>query len=152
MTPLVERDLILAPLASADSFLHAFFASRPVHERSGSRVVLRAGSLARPAIVTIERVRRQGDVTPRYSIRWEAEGGGPYPEFDGELIVEADEAYNGFWLILTGAYEPPGGLAGRAFDVTVGRRIASKTARDLLRDMRVEIETRYRTREHAKSS
>lgn len=95
MTLNVERDLILAPLASADRFLRAFFASHP-------------------AIAVVEPLRRPGDRTPRYSIHWEAEN-------DGELIVEADEAFNGFWLILTGAF-------------------ARSTARDLLREMRVEIE------------
>jgi hypothetical protein len=115
-------------------------------------VVLRAGKVAQPAVALIERVKHPGDMTPRYSIRWEAEGGGTYPEFDGELIVQADQDYNGFWLILTGAYVPPGGLAGRAFDATVGRRIASSTVRDLLREIRVDIEARFRAQEQSKAS
>jgi hypothetical protein len=102
VTLLVERDLILAPLASADRFLRAFFASHP-------------------AIAVVEPVQRPGDRTLLYSIHWEAERGGPHRKFDGELIVEADAAFNGFWLILTGA-------------------ITRSTARDLLREMRVEIE------------
>jgi hypothetical protein len=143
MTTLVERDLILAPLASADRCLRAFFESHPA-QGAGSRIVLRAGAIEQPAIAVVEAVRRPGDRTPRYSIHWEAASGGPYPEFDGELIVEADAAFNGFWLILTGAYVPPGGIAGQAFDVTLGRSIARATARDLLREMRVEIEANAR--------
>ncbi len=76
MTPVVERDLILAPLASADRVLRAFSAS--------------------------------------------------HPEFDGQLVVEADARFNGFWLILTGAFARP-------------------TARALLREIRVEIEADART-------
>lgn len=106
MTLLVERDLILAPVASADRFLHAFFASHP-------------------ALAVVEEARRPGDRTFLYSIHWEAESGGLYRKFDGELIVEANEAFNGFWLIITGA-------------------IARSVARDLLREMRVEIEAMAR--------
>jgi hypothetical protein len=127
MTSLVERDLILAPLASADRVLRAFFASHP-------------------AIASVEPVRRPGDRTPRYSIHWEAENGGPHPKFDGELIVEPDETFNGFWLILTGAYVPPGDIAGQAFDAAFGRSFARAAARDLLREIRVEIEANARTR------
>jgi hypothetical protein len=146
MRPLAERDLILAPLASADDFLRAFFASHPAAQGAGSRIVLRAGGIQEPAAVTVERVRRPGDVTPRYSIHWDSENGGLYPEFDGELIVEADEAFTGFWITLIGAYEPPCGLAGRAFDAAVGQHIAQSTARHLLREMRAEIEARNRAR------
>jgi hypothetical protein len=140
-----ERDLVLVPLASADSFLRAYFASHPAPEGAGSRIVLRAGGIEEPAEVTVERVRRPGDVTPRYTIHWEAANGGPYPQFDGELIIEADAAFNGFWLTLLGAYVPPGGLPGRVFDATLGHHIARSTARHLLREMRVEIEARNRT-------
>jgi hypothetical protein len=108
VTLLVERDLILAPLASADPFLRAFFASHP-------------------AIAVVEPVRRPGDRTLLYSIHWEAESRGLSRKFDGELIVEPDEAFNGFWLILTGA-------------------IARSAARDLLREMRVEIEALARAK------
>lgn len=113
MTQLVEKDLVLAPLASADSFLHAFFASHPSPQG--------------------ERLPRSDDVTPRYSIRWKANEGGVWPAFDGELIVEGDEDYNGFWLILSGAHVPLG-----------GHRVASNAARDLLREIRVYIETAAR--------
>jgi hypothetical protein len=137
MTRLMERDLSVAPLDAADGLLRAFFATHPSPQGIGSRIVLRAGMAALPAIVTTERVQGPSEPSPRYSIHWEAEGG-PYPEFDGELIIAT--AHSGFWLVLIGVYVPPGGIAGQAFDMTVGRLIARSTARNLLRNMRVEIE------------
>ena len=137
MTRLVERDLVLAPLDAAADLLRAYFAARPSPLGGGSRIVLRAGMAALPAIVRTERIQRPGELTPRYSLHWEAEDG-PYSEVDGELIIAP--ADRGFWLVLIGVYVPPEGIAGQAFGIAIGRLIARTTARTLLRSMRVEIE------------
>jgi hypothetical protein len=150
MTSIVEKELVHAPLASADRLLQAFFAAHPAPDGAGARIVLRAGETAQPAIVGLERVHRPEDMTPRYAIHWEAEGGGPYPDFDGELSVDADEDYNTFWFVLNGTYEPPGGVAGQLFDAAIGRRIAEATARGLLSEMRVETETLFAAQERTK--
>jgi hypothetical protein len=144
MATVSEKDLVLVPLASAEPFLRTFFAVHPGPENASARLALRAGKAAYPVIAAIERVRRPDAMTPCYSIHWESEGDGPYPAFDGELTVDADEDYNGFWVVLTGAYVPTGGAAGQLFDAALGNRIARSTARALLRQMRVEIEALYR--------
>ena len=150
MTSIVEKELVHAPLASADRLLQAFFAAHPAPEGAGAHIVLRAGEATQPAIVRLERVHRPEDMTPRYAIHWEAESGGPYPDFDGELNVEADEDYNAFWFLLNGSYEPPGGVAGQLFDAAIGHRIARATARGLLSQMRVETEALFATQETTK--
>ena len=150
MTSIVEKELVHAPLASADRLLQAFFAAHPAPDGSGARIVLHAGEASEPAIVSLERMRRPEDMTPRYAIHWEAERTGPYPGFDGELSVEADVDYNAFWFVLDGSYEPPGGVAGKLFDAAIGRRIAESTARGLLSEMRVETEADFAAQESAK--
>ena len=47
-----------------------------------------------------------------WHVRWSPEGGGPYPDFDGELTVRADEDWNSSLLELRGVYIPPGGAFG----------------------------------------
>jgi hypothetical protein len=150
MTSIVEKELVHAPLASADRLLQGFFAAHPAPDGAGARIVLRAGEAAQPAIVGITRAHRPGDMTPRYAIHWEAEGPGLYPNFDGELSVEADEDYNAFWFVLNGTYVPPGGVAGQLFDAAIGRRIADATARGLLGEMRVETEAIFAAQESTK--
>jgi hypothetical protein len=143
MTSVSEKDLVLVPLASAEPFLRTFFAVHPGPGGSSARLVLRAGSAAHPVIADVERLQRPDAMTPCFSIHWEPEGAAIAPAFDGELTVDADADYNGFWVVLTGAYVPPGGAAGQLFDAALGKRVARSTARALLRQMRVEIEALY---------
>jgi hypothetical protein len=150
MTPIAAKELVRAPLASAASLLAAFLAAHPAPKGEGARVVLHAGDFEEPAIVSVKPAHKPGDMTPRYAIHWEAEGTGPYPQFDGELTIGADEDYNAFWFILDGAYVPPGGVAGKLFDAAIGHRIAEATAQGLLREMRTEIEAHFEAQERAK--
>jgi hypothetical protein len=150
MTAIVQRELVHAPLASANTFLQAFFAAHPAPNSPDARIVLRAGDAAQPAIVSLHPAHRPEDMTPRYSVNWAAEGGGPYPVFDGELTIGSDEDYNAFWLVLDGAYSPPGGVAGQVFDAVIGHRIATASARGLLTEIRSEIETLFGAQESAK--
>ncbi len=84
-----------------------------------------------------------------WRIHWKPESR-LYPEFEGELTVRADETYETSRLELRGSYRPPGGIAGAAFDRVAGGRIASSTARALLRRLGDEMEARYQHDEQAK--
>jgi hypothetical protein len=152
VTAIVEKELVHAPLGSAQTFLQAYFAAHPAPKGEGARILLRAGDAAQSAIVTLQPARRPADMTPRYRVHWEAEDGGPYPVYDGELTIGADDDYNAFWLVLDGAYQPPGGVAGQLFDAVIGRRIAAASARGLLTEMRAEIEALFGAQERAKPS
>ncbi len=71
----------------------------------------------------------------RYSIGWDAgltARGLPTPSFAGTLTLSAGEDYGETVLQLDGAYDPPGGPVGRAFDELMGRRIAHGTLAALL--------------------
>jgi hypothetical protein len=150
MSSIVEKELVHAPLSAADSLLQAFLATHRSPEDAGARVVLHAGDVARAAIVRLEAAHRPEDMTPRYRVHWEAPEAGPYPVYDGELLIGADNDYDAFWLRLDGAYTPPGGIAGQVFDAVAGHRIASAVARNLLTEMRVAIEMLFADQERAK--
>ena len=87
-----------------------------------------------------------------WKVHWTPKDGGPYPDFDGELTVRADEEYDTCVLELRGNYRPPGGVAGKAFDAIVGSRIASATAHELLNSIAREVQQRYERQEAAKRS
>jgi hypothetical protein len=150
MSAIVEKELVHAPLAAADSLLRAFFAIRRAPEGIGARIVLHAGDVAHAAVVRLEPAPRPEDMTPRYRVHWEAAEGGPYPAYDGELLIGADNDYDTFWLLSDGTYTPPGGIAGQVFDAVAGHRIAGAVARNLLIEIRVAIETLFAAQEQAK--
>jgi hypothetical protein len=152
LTPVAEKEFVLVPWSSAETFLRTSFSARSGPARATARIVLPAGNVPYPLSIRVERVRPPDDPAPRFAIHWEAGSDGPYPEFDGELSVSVDVDLNGFWIVLTGAYAPPGGAAGQIFDVALGSRIAKSTARALLRRMRDEIEAFDRSPMHSKAS
>ena len=86
-----------------------------------------------------------------WRVHWTPKGGGPYPDFDGQLTVRADYDYNAAILELEGEYRPPGGLAGAAFDLALGTRIASQTAHELLGEIAARMEAHYHRDEAAKT-
>jgi hypothetical protein len=85
-------------------------------------------------------------------VNWQPHGGGPYPAFSGTLTVRADEDYTGCILELAGAYEPPMGALGAAFDAVVGSRLAAGTAAELLRALGERLQARYRENEDSKKT
>lgn len=98
--------------------------------------------IARVVTATAERLANTGNYTSRYRIGWEAgltARGIPTPAFEGTLVLSAGEDYGETELKLEGRYEPPGGLAGRAFDELVGRRIAHATLAALLNGVGAEL-------------
>jgi hypothetical protein len=66
------------------------------------------------------------------------------PRFEGTLSTAAKEA-GVATLTLDGTYAPPGGIAGAAFDLVVGRKIAAATAQALLAEMKAFVESDFRT-------
>lgn len=108
------------------------------------------GTLEKNVLVRYERGRDPLHFDEPWNVYWTPDGGGPYPDFAGELTVRADESYRGAVLELTGDYAPPFGAVGRAFDMVIGAKIASATAKTLLRQIAASMEQRYRTEEAAK--
>ncbi len=85
------------------------------------------------------------------AVDWEPDGGGPFPKFAGFLTIETDEDYGTCSLLLEGVYEPPLGPVGLVFDAAVGHRIATVTARELLKAVRRQLEGEYLKSQHAEA-
>lgn len=151
MASIERKQLVRAPLGSADRLLKEYLAGHPGPE-GNARLTLRAHDLEKPALITLTPAHRPQDMTPRFGVHWEAEGGGPYPAFNGTLTIGADEDYNSFVLLLEGGYEPPLGIVGQVFDAVVGHRIAEETAAGLLAEMRAAIETKLAEEEASKAA
>jgi hypothetical protein len=83
-------------------------------------------------VLMLEPVERDGSLT--LSLRWEATGamGRLFPVLDANIIlIPAGE--NQSQLALAGAYRPPFAAAGEGLDRVLLHRVASATARSLLR-------------------
>ena len=150
MSTILKKQTVDAPAAAAGRLLQAYLDAHPKHETGGIRIVLRARTLEAPAVVTLTPAHRPQDMAPRFSVHWEAESDGPYPVFDGILTVEGGDDYDEYRLALEGTYQPPLGIAGKAFDLVVGNRIADRTAQELLADIAGVMEARFANEEAAK--
>jgi hypothetical protein len=64
-----------------------------------------------------------------------------FPEFRGVLTVRPER--HGSRLRLHGDYAPPYGMAGKAFDLVLGRTLARRTMHHFLNELRAEIEAAY---------
>jgi hypothetical protein len=66
------------------------------------------------------------------------------PRFAGTL-TSVEKGAGKTALTLEGTYTPPLGIAGAAFDLVAGRKIAAATARALLEDIKQFIESDFQT-------
>jgi hypothetical protein len=77
----------------------------------------------------------------RLALSWDPEDQS-VPSFAGTLTCHEKEAGK-TTLRLEGSYTPPLGVAGKAFDLVVGHKIASATARALLVDIKEFVESDF---------
>jgi hypothetical protein len=160
MSHIEERTAVACPLAQAAARIRRFFRENGPPSGDTTQLDLRVdialpgiGSLLelqRSVVVTLQEHHLPGDETPRYRIQWATRVPGPFPLFAGELRVDEWTDYDSFSLRLEGDYEPPLGIAGEAFDIVLGKRIAHVTAVDLLARIRTAIERDFSRDEAAK--
>jgi hypothetical protein len=159
MGNLIERIYAECSLNLAPDYVERFFSA---HSAGKGRVVLPlhaplelAGfktELEKPVEFILEEIRTGSDMIPTIRLRWEPEGGGPFPTFTGTLTIEAGEDYSTSAIVLRGSYEPPFGAAGKTFDAAMGQKIARATARELLERIRDFIEEAYQETEREKKA
>lgn len=110
-------------------------ARRCVHERAGRLV---------PEIPPFELEVRPAEDPLRFDerlhVRWSPKDRALLPTFEGEIALRAVGPGGSAVLELYGDYAPPLGAPGRAFDLFVGVRIATATAKNVLREMASAIE------------
>lgn len=160
MSTLVEKVYVRCALNQAPAYLERFFKMHSQGDPAKVVVLLHAPlaiagfktDLEKPVEFSMEQLHTGNDMIPEIRLRWEPEGGGPFPVFAGTLTVQADEDYSSCAIVLRGSYEPPGGAAGKAFDATMGSHIAHGTARELLERIRDFIESAYDETERDKKA
>jgi len=166
MCDLHQRIFIACPPHEAAGYVATFFRDRqppgqgakelqPVSLALRAPVMLPALRttivLQRDIVVTLTLLAEVRDALVRLRVDWEPAGGGPFPRFHGTIAAERSEGYDGFCLVLDGAYDPPLGVP-ESVDSDVGHRIAVATARSLLAEVRDAVEHSYRACEFAKQA
>lgn len=144
MTRLRERAAVRCPIAEAQGRLEAYFAKRRDPDgktRLALKVPLDGAGLFRglalehDVVIVASRGRDEQNLNDVIDVAWEPEGGGTFPTFAGTLVAWAEHDPSKSFIELDGTYSPPGGTGGEAFDETIGRAIAQRTAQTLLRDI-----------------
>jgi len=161
MTRIQERIYVRCPYGKAPSYLNSYLdelAKEGGPQGSVLRLVVPVSDLAigipggvkftHDVIAHFAAVDDDAFGIQQTAVDWEPDGGGPFPKFAGFLTVETDEDYNTCSLLLEGQYEPPLGPVGAVFDVALGHRIASVTARELLKALRRRLEVEYLASQH----
>jgi hypothetical protein len=137
------------PIDQAQARIERFFAA---HRSSDGtlRIPLRVpigradGGFALDHEVRVEARTARDDQNLNELIRlsWRPEGDGiPLPPFEGTIVTWAERNPQRTFLELDGTYVPPLGAAGEAFDEAIGRKIAQRTAKDLLAQIAAAIAT-----------
>ena len=156
MTHLSERHFIACPYGLAKIFLQAELTPVQGEVLEWTLHVAppspRGIDIAKDVEVTVSHAIDPMHFDEPWNVAWKPHGGGPYPSFAGTLTVRADEDWNVSAIELTGQYEPPLGVVGKAFDLLLGAHLATTTAEALLRDLGDRIIVRYKAEEAAKQA
>jgi len=154
MSELLERRIVACPYHLAQGYLAQSVEARADSGETGTLTLSLAvpgGELVKDVVVRFGRAVDPMHFDQPWQIHWKPQAG-PYPDFEGELAVRADETYATSQLELRGAYRPPGGALGEVFDWAVGTRIARATAQALLERIGGGMEARYCKDEAAKAA
>ncbi|MBV8433873.1 MAG: hypothetical protein JO029_06290 [Candidatus Eremiobacteraeota bacterium] len=150
-----ERVTVPCPYHLAQGYLDDSVRDR-ASSREGESLKLRlpmlGAELTKNVVVTFSPGKDPMHFDRPWRLQWTPENGGPYPDFEGQLTVRADEDYSSCILELLGEYRPPGGVLGAAFDRAVGRHIASATGQALLQEIAAAMVDRYWRDESAKGA
>lgn len=136
-----EERTVRCPFSIAEEYVGEYLRRA---EHGGAEGVLHVGALGRRVRLNFgrrsdpqERGRRHDELV----LHWTS-GSPLLPDFNGTIAFRI--AAPDTRVIVEGAYRPPFGLAGRAFDALAGRRIARATIRDLVDHLAADAETRER--------
>lgn len=112
------------------------------HSLPSTAPIACAGGVEKRVLVRYEPGRDPLQFDEPWNVYWTPEGGGPYPDFAGQLTVRADENFRGAVLELTGDYAPPLDATGQTLDMVSAAKIVSGTAKELLAQIARYLEGR----------
>ncbi|HKE36704.1 MAG TPA: hypothetical protein VKB39_04690 [Candidatus Baltobacteraceae bacterium] len=146
MSKLSESIVVKCPYHLAQQFV-ADALRKPLGEPGVMtvRVPLAGIDVSKDVVATVKEGADPMHFDQPWKVHWTPLDGGPYPDFDGEITVRADEDYTTCLLEVTGDYRPPGGVLGQAFDALAGHKIAAATATALLEQIAAIIVARYQS-------
>ena len=148
-----ERRSVEVPLTEARGYFGRYV--RDIEAEASGRIVLtvkvplerlgidRCVSVSKAVLVYFSPIVEPNAVKQRMAVSWEPEGGGIFPKFTGTVGVEAEEMASASFITLDGSYDPPLAVIGDAFDAIVGKHIARQTARNLLDEIAITMETAF---------
>jgi len=148
-----ERRSVEVPLTEASRYFGRYV--RDVESECLGRIVLtvkvplerlgidRCVALSKAVWVHFSPVADASGPERRMAVSWEPEGGGMFPTFRGTVGLEADGTASASFVTLDGSYDPPLAVVGEAFDAILGKHIARQTARNLLDEIAITMETAF---------
>lgn len=149
MTEVNESIVVEAPYSVVLDALERRLAA--VHNRIRLMVPFKSLGLPAPfgleaevdvSFVSVRGQKGQRQLHDEMKLHWDPVSG-PYPRFDGAFTMEPVSPNTE--LRLAGAYEPPMGFVGDAFDAVIGAKIARATARALLEELKGLLEADFAT-------
>ncbi len=154
MKELREQVPVVCPVEQTEAGLSAFFAARQdsdgvTHMRLRVPMDGSALSLEREVRVQAQVGRDDDNLNNVVRIAWEPENSVIFPRFEGTLLAWGEDNPTESSIELRGHYTPSLGAAGQVFDETIGYEIAQATAREFLRDIKRDIESRARVKKKA---
>jgi hypothetical protein len=152
MSTITESTTVAVPFESVPSLVRRYLASFPSNEREGVQFTLRAwigGVMAEHDILLKVVTEPEQPSLEILDLHWRSQDGGPYPVFAGTLRAEPIDAHD-CRLEIVGAYTPPGGIAGLAFDAVIGHGIAVEGTRDVLARFKAGLEAGHADAEVAR--
>lgn len=145
MTKVRDAVLVRCPVRSAPGYLLDYFKRQGDGQTSAVTLTLHLQivdkTIDREVVATLTKPTGTWPKT-QFEFTWGPKTGGAYPVFSGHLDIE-DDGSGYCRLVLTGSYDPPYGIAGKAFDAAFGKRIAVATVRELLAALKNELEEAY---------
>jgi hypothetical protein len=153
MSCVQERRSVEVPFSEACAYLGRYIGD--IEAEASGRIVLtvkvplqrsgidRCVTASKAVSVHFSPIVKPSTIKQRMAVSWEPEGGGLFPKFTGTVGVEVQEAARASFITLDGTYDPPLAVIGDAFDAIIGKHIARQTARNLLDEIAITIETAY---------
>lgn len=145
MSKITESTTAAVPFESVPTLVRRYLASFPSNEREGIQFTLRAwigNVMTEHDILMKVAAEPEQPALEILDLHWQSLDSGPYPVFTGTLRAEPIDARS-CRLEIAGAYTPPGGIAGIAFDAVIGHGIAVEGVRDVLARFKAGLEAAH---------
>jgi len=138
MPKIRESRIVDCPFSGVIEYAERFFEHRHKLRLTGLQTIKTEVTTEYNVVIDHVDAARRHDAL---EISWSPNEHVPLPAFHGMFSVRPD--FKGSLLTLEGAYEPPLGKVGKAFDKAAGRSIARGTLNGLLQEVKISVEEQW---------